>query len=127
MIAVAIITLLAMVRLIKLASPVYLKRLFAILIAEIVVVCVGWFAGMLKAPETVADNLKSEGREEGFKEAIEVVQPQVNAVLERYKAYVVADTRLTDAKRKELLKPVTALHEIKINPRVRNFTPVRPN
>jgi hypothetical protein len=126
-VATAIITLLALVGLIRLASPVYQKRLFGLLIAEIVIVCVGWFAGALKAPATVADNLKSEGREEGFKEAIEVVRPQMDAVLEKYKAYVVEDTRLTDAKRREMLKPVSALNNIRVNPRVRNLTPVRPN
>ena len=125
-IATAIITLLALVGAIRLAAPSYLKRLFGLLIAEIVIVCVGWFAGALKSPEMVANNIRDEGRDEGFVEAIATVKPQMDAVLAKYKAYVVADTRLDDRKRMELLKPVESLSAVKVSPRLRTAVTVTP-
>jgi hypothetical protein len=61
-IATAIITLLALVKIIKLADKKYLDRLFAILIVEVIVVGVGAFTGFVQGPAKVEEKVRNAGR-----------------------------------------------------------------
>ncbi len=62
--ATAVITLLALVRIVKLADRKYLDRLFGVLIVEVVVISVGVFSGFVDSPGTVEEQIKQEGRQE---------------------------------------------------------------
>ena len=60
-IATAIVTLLALVRVIELADKKYLDRLFMVLIVEVVGIAVGVFAGFVQLPTTVEKKVEAAG------------------------------------------------------------------
>lgn len=62
--ATAVITLLALIRVLKLADRKYLDRLFGVLIVEVVVICVGVFSGYVDSPNEVETSIKDEGKRE---------------------------------------------------------------
>jgi hypothetical protein len=60
-IATAIVTLLALVKVIELAEKKYLDRLFTVLILEVVGIGVGVFAGFVQLPATVEKEVQAAG------------------------------------------------------------------
>ncbi|MFC1793253.1 hypothetical protein ACFL3Q_06660 [Planctomycetota bacterium] len=60
-IATAIVTLLALVKVIELADKKYLDRLFMVLIVEVVGIAVGVFAGFVQLPTTVEKEVEAAG------------------------------------------------------------------
>ena len=60
-IATAIVTLLALVKVIELADKKYLDRLFTVLILEVVGIAVGVFAGFVQLPTTVEREVEAVG------------------------------------------------------------------
>lgn len=60
-IATAIVTLLALVKVIELADKKYLDRLFTVLILEVVGIAVGVFAGFVQLPATVEREVEAVG------------------------------------------------------------------
>ncbi len=75
-IATAILTLLALTKVIELAHRKYLDRLFAILIVEIVTIGVGVFAGYVQGPAT----LEAEVRGAGKREVAKQLSPDIEAI-----------------------------------------------
>jgi putative ubiquitin-RnfH superfamily antitoxin RatB of RatAB toxin-antitoxin module len=72
-IATAVITLLALVKVIELASPKYLSRLFKVLIVEVVTACVGVFTGQVELPSTVEARVEDRGHDN----AVQQIAPKV--------------------------------------------------
>lgn len=80
-VATAGITLLALVRVIRLAEKKYLDRLFKALILEIVGVCIGIFTGKIELPRTVEERViergEVRGEEKGREAAVEAIRPEL--------------------------------------------------
>ena len=81
-IATALLTLLALARIIKLADQMYLDRLFKVLILEVVAVCIAAFTGVLQNPDKVEEELVDFGEQQGelagIKKSEAVLLPQVS-------------------------------------------------
>lgn len=80
--ATAVLTLLAITNVVKLANPKYRDHLFRVLVIEIVAIGVGVFSGYVKSPREVESRLADVGRQQAvaeFKPKIE----QVRALAER--------------------------------------------
>lgn len=72
--ATAVITLLAITNVIALADKKYRDKLFRVLVVEIVVICVGFFAGLIKSPQKVESTLRARGRAE----AVSILKSQID-------------------------------------------------
>jgi hypothetical protein len=75
-IATALITLLAMVGVLKLADKRYLDRLVKVLIVEVCTVCIGMFTGQIELPGTVEKRVELNGGQR----AIEAITPQIESL-----------------------------------------------
>ncbi len=76
-IATAVITLLALVRVIRLAEKKYLDRLFKALILEVVAICLGIFTGKIELPKRVETRYVNQGVDIGRVRTIEAIQPEL--------------------------------------------------
>jgi len=75
--ATAVLTLLAITNVVKLASARYRDHLFTVLVIEIVAIGVGIFSGYVKSPREVESRLADVGRQQAiaeFKPKIEQVR-----------------------------------------------------
>ncbi|HEX5135594.1 MAG TPA: hypothetical protein VFY93_01350 [Planctomycetota bacterium] len=77
-IATALITLLALVRVIRLAEKKYLDRLFKALVLEIVAVCIGIFTGKIELPKAVEDRVMERGEVVGREKAVDTLRPEIS-------------------------------------------------
>jgi putative ubiquitin-RnfH superfamily antitoxin RatB of RatAB toxin-antitoxin module len=75
-IATAIITLLALIGMLKLADKKYLDRLVKVLIVEVCAACVAAFTGQVELPSTVEKRVEDAGHERAAKE----IEPKVEAM-----------------------------------------------
>ncbi|MCP4573725.1 MAG: hypothetical protein GY838_15305 [bacterium] len=96
--ATAVITLLALIRVVKLAKKKYLDRLFGVLIVEIVVIAVGVFAGFVDSPKTIETQIKEIGRQELAREW----QPRLEASRVTIERLSDSATTLTPIERQRL-------------------------
>ncbi len=76
-VATAAITLLALLRVIRLAEKKYLDRLFKVLVLEVVGICLGIFTGKIELPQTVEKEVSAEGEMKGREEAVHALQPEI--------------------------------------------------
>lgn len=75
-IATALLTLLALVGVIKLAEKKYLDRLFKVLVLEVCTVCVGMFTGYVELPSTVEKRVEEAGEEKAWN----TIEPKILAL-----------------------------------------------
>jgi len=131
-IATALLTLLALAKVIELADKKYLDRLFAVLVVEIVAIAVGVFAGAVELPGTVEKRCVAEGEKGGRKAAVEDLRPEIGrlqalvrekqAVLDRHldrnalpaadKAILEKPVQLDDAVVRKALQTRSALRPV---------------
>lgn len=90
-IATAVITLLALVRVIKLAEARYLNRLFGLLVVEIVALCVTYFAGMLRAPAAVERDISTT--------ATALTERKLHPLIRDYRRCLASDTTVSIERR----------------------------
>lgn len=100
-VATAVITLLALVGVLKLAEKKYLDRLFKVLVAEIAVVCVAFFANWLRPPVQVQQTIETRTAERVGAETARVMQERFAPVIREYQRYVAQDGALSPAQRLE--------------------------
>jgi len=111
-VATAIITLLALVGVIRLAEKKYLDRLFKVLILEIVGVCIGIFAGKIELPKAVEDRVAGKGEEKGREAAVAEIRPEIRRLgllVEQRDAIInrnLAKLDLSAAEKEALKQPV---------------------
>src|SRR4030095_5640359 len=115
-IATAIITLLALVGVIRLADRKYLNRLFTLLVSEIAVVSVAFFASWLQAPDKVqaAIETKTETQtaERVSVDTAAALNQQYAPMLAEYRNYLAKDTRLSEPQRDLKQQRVTAVQKL---------------
>lgn len=73
-IATAIITLLALIGMLKLADKKYLDRLVKVLIGEVCAACIAMFTGQIELPSTVEQRVEEVGHEM----AVKVIEPKID-------------------------------------------------
>lgn len=111
-IATAVITLLALVRVIRLAEKKYLDRLFKALILEVVAICLGIFTGKIELPKRVETRYVNQGVDIGRVRTIEAIQPELQrltGLIAQKEAIInrnIARLDLTPEEREALQKPV---------------------
>jgi hypothetical protein len=117
-IATAVITLLALVRVIRLAEKKYLDRLFKALVLEVVAICLGIFTGKIELPERVEKRYVEKGEEAGRVKTIEALQPELRRLtgLVAQKEAIIhrnmARLELSAEEREALRKPVKLNDEV---------------
>jgi len=115
-VATAIITLLALTKVLELADKKYLDILFKTLIVEIVIVGVGMFSGFVESPNTITENLKEEGYatghekglSEGHNAAVREFLPKLEAVQRDFKKLTDSSVQLTPAQKNNVIKDINA-------------------
>jgi hypothetical protein len=111
-IATAIITLLALVGIIRLAEKKYLSRLFTLLVSEIVVVSVSFFASWLQAPDKVQAEIETQTSERVSVETVKAVTERFAPIMAEYRDYVARDASVPPVERLEKQKRATELQTI---------------
>jgi len=141
-IATALLTILALAKVIELAHKKYLDRLFKVLVLEIVAVCIGVFTGIVRDPSKVEKEIvavgEAKGEEKGIEKGVEKAEatylPEIRnlntlvtekqAVISRFESQV----NLTPQDKAILKKPIEINEEVlKAAARVKKpFTRVAP-
>jgi hypothetical protein len=98
-IATAVITLLALVRVIALAERKYLDRLFKLLVVEIVIVCVAFFGNWLRTPAAVEERIQARTADVVSTETARVMNERYAPMVAEYQRYVARDAALSPAQR----------------------------
>jgi hypothetical protein len=117
-IATAVITLLALVRVIRLAEKKYLDRLFKALVLEVVAICLGIFTGKIELPERVEKRYVEKGEEVGRVKTVEALQPELQrltGLIAQKEAIInrnMARLELSAEEREALKKPVKLNDEV---------------
>lgn len=75
-VATAVITLLALLGIIKLADKKYLDRLVKVLIVQVCIACVGMFTGQIELPSTVERRIEESAEEK----TLRVLEPKIVAL-----------------------------------------------
>lgn len=76
-VATALLTLLAVGGLIKLAEKKYTDRLFKVLVVEIVGICLAVFTGKIELPGTVEQRCVDAGEVKGRTAAVAEIKPEL--------------------------------------------------
>jgi hypothetical protein len=110
-IATAIITLLALVGVLKLADKKYLDRLVKVLIVEVSAACIAAFTGVLELPRTVEKRVEAVGQEKAWKTIepkLETLNQEIAAREVKVQEYLrqIPQERIAPADRPILEKPV---------------------
>lgn len=130
-IATAVITLLALVRVIRLAEKKYLDRLFKALILEVVGICIAIFTGRIELPERVEQRYVEKGEEAGREKTVEALRPEMQRLarlVEQREAILQRNiTRLDlSAAEREALKQPVKLDEKAVDAAFKRRIAVRP-
>jgi hypothetical protein len=111
-IATAVITLLALVRVIALAEKKYLDRLFRLLIAEVVIVCVAFFGNWLRTPAAVQEGIQTRTADAVSSETARVMNERYAPMVAEYQQYVARDAALQPAERLEKQTRLAAIRTL---------------
>jgi uncharacterized membrane protein YcgQ (UPF0703/DUF1980 family) len=111
-IATAVITLLALVRVIALAEKKYLDRLFKLLVVEIVVVSVAFFGNWLRTPAAVEEGIQARTADAVSTETARGMNESYAPMVAEYRQYVARDAALSPEQRAQKQDALTAVQKL---------------